>query len=83
MKRILKEVLKLLIIDDFFKVVNKLYLLSYASVRIEEFATNKLLSVVRDHTQEMEVGQTSFRDVKLEVKLIDNSNLQSYTEGYN
>jgi hypothetical protein len=63
--------------------VNKLYLLSYASVRIEEFATSKLLLVVRDQTQEMEADQTPFRDAKLEVKLVDNSNIQSYIEGYN
>ncbi|KAF3326645.1 Symplekin [Carex littledalei] len=48
-------------------VVNKLYLLSYASVRIEEFATSKLLSVVCDQTLEMEVDQTSSRDVKVEM----------------
>lgn len=54
--------------------MNKLFLLSYASVRIEEFATNKLLSVVCDQTLEMEVDQTSSRDVKVEVNWTDNLN---------
>ncbi|KAJ4796777.1 Symplekin [Rhynchospora pubera] len=48
-------------------VVNKLYLLSYASLRIEEFATNKLLSIVHDQSLEMEVDQTTSRDAKVEI----------------
>ena len=51
------------------KVANKLYLLSYISENIQQYATDMLLSAVNQHISDPELSQSGSSDQRLEAEV--------------
>lgn len=53
------------------KVANKLYLLSYISENIQQYATDMLLSAVNQHISDPELSQSGSSDQRLEGEVLN------------
>ena len=75
--KIVYHVIYLLIMHRFLflfcvgKVANKLYLLSYISENIQQYATDMLLSAVNQHISDPELSQSGSSDQRLEGEVLN------------